>query len=137
MATGTKGDDLATRVNWKTANETQGILLDARFNCDASTTICFDDPDYTDPIQNDQARAVLLKSWYYLLSFIKNSGNPSFWTLLNLEGIHDSMSKVKAEYIERVEFVCTEFSKSENINLNGDCLKCKDQWGFAVKTIKA
>lgn len=137
MATGTKGDDLSTRVNWKTTNETQGILLDARFNCDASTTICFDDPDYTDPIQNDQARAVLLKSWYYLLSFIKNSSNPSFWTLLNLEGIHESMSKVKAEYIERVEFVCAEFSKSENVNLNGDCLKCKDQWGFAVKTIKA
>lgn len=137
MAAGTKGDTIGTREDWATTNETQGVLIDATFRCDASTTICFEDPDYTDPIQAEQARAVLVRSWWYLLGFIRMSSNPSFWTLLNLEGIAEAQQKTEAEYRERVQYVCDEFSKEENINLNGDCLKCKDQWGFSHSTIKA
>jgi hypothetical protein len=136
MAAGTKGDTLADRDTWATLNETQGVMLDVRFNCDANTTICTDDPDYTDPLQRDQARAIQMRAAWYLMKLIRSSSNPSFWTLLNLEEIHALMLEYDDQYKGRVGALCEEFSKSENINLYGDCLKCKDHWGFAVKTIR-
>lgn len=137
MAAGTKGDDLATRTDWATSNETQGVLIDAKFTCDASTTICAGEPDYTDPIQREQARAIQVKAASYLLSFIRSSSNPSFWTLLNLEQIADLQKQYHDQYAGRVEWVCGEFAKKENVNLYGDCLRCKDQWGFSIKTIRS
>ncbi len=135
MATGVKGDDLTTRDTWNRTNDLHGLVAEFTFACDKVTTLCEEDPDYTDPLQMQQALAVQARAAYYITSFIKSSGNVSFYTLLEGEELIGRMEAYNSAYKDYISYLCDEFTKPENINNYGDCLSCKDEWGFKVSTI--
>lgn len=135
MATGVKGDDLTTRDTWNRTNDLHGLVAEFTFACDKITTLCEEDPDYTDPLQMQQALAVQARAAYYLTSFIKSSGNVSFYTLLEGEELIGRMEAYNSAYKDYIGYLCEEFTKPENINNYGDCLSCKDEYGFKVSTI--
>ena len=135
MATGVKGDDVTLRDDFGHTNDLHGLVAEFSFACDRNTTLCDVNSDYSDPVQMEGARAVQMRAAYYLASLIKSSGNPSFWTLVGSDDLQDRINVYQSEYRQYVQYVCTEMSKPENINLYGDCLRCKDEWGFKVSTI--
>lgn len=148
MASGTYGTDLSTREDWTTSNETQGLLLDFQFTCNAQTTICNDGFDPNDPIQVARAYARLYLAGYKLLTMVKMSSNPSFWTNLNGDGIE----ALRKEYFEQYKnhigwydadtktvhgYLLNVFTEKENINRYGDCFTCRDPWGMKTSRIRA
>lgn len=141
MAAGTKGNDLTTRETWAKSSETQGMILDASFACDPLTTIC-GGPEgeavYTDDLMLAQAYAVLLLAGVKLLTMIQASSDPSFWTLLNADGVAAFKQEYTSKYKEIMQgFLCEQFPLEGNINRFGDCRKCKDPYGMKVSRIKA
>lgn len=147
MASGVKGNDIADREDWSTTNETQGLLLDFQFTCNAFTTLCNDGYDPQDPIQLTRAYARLYLAGYKLLTQVKMSSNPTFWTTLNGEGVEALRKQYFEEYRNRIGwyddkekvangYLLTTLMEPENINRYGDCLICKDQHGMQVSRIR-
>lgn len=145
MASGIKGDDLTVREDWSVDNETQGLLLDMQFTCNGLTTLCHDGYDPTDPIQLTRAYARLYLAGYKLLTMVKMSSNPSFWTNLNGEGIEALRKTYFEEYRNRIGWYDNDTRTMhgyllpalvEDINRYGDCYSCRDPWGMKVSRIR-
>lgn len=150
QAQGTSGDDLLNRENWQVFNPTHGIMLRVQFECDESSTICAETPNYTgDMFQLAFAHAVRYRAAFNLATSILNSTKIDRYTMT----AGDQLEKMRQEWhyewlsytsgprksdgtLERAGYLCEQLSKPENVNLYGDCRKCADQWGMRRSTIR-
>lgn len=132
MATGTRGNVIADRSTWVNTNETQGLLLDMQFGCDATKTICNGELDYVNnPFALAMAHAIRFKADAILIAKILTSSNVNRYTLLDGEVLGGMMNRFNSEYNDRVfRYLCPEISKPENLNNYSDCFTCNDPYAM-------
>lgn len=137
MAIGIKGNDLTTRADWTTTNETQGILLDMQFGCDTSKTICNGELDYVNnPFALAMAHAVRYKADAVLIAKILTTGNINRYSLLDGEVLSGMMNRFNAEYNDRVfRYLCPQIARPENLNTYSDCFTCNDPYAMVKSGI--
>lgn len=128
MAAGTFGADLAERDQWATENPTAGLMLRVRFECDERSSFCPQTPNYqTDHVLKVLAHAVRYRAGFNLLTDLKHSVEVNRWTLTAGDDLEALRKEYDDAFQKRIgEYLCPELSNRENINLYGDCRKCKD-----------
>ena len=144
MANGTYGNTIADREDWAHNNETQGLLLDIEFKCNALTAICSGTPDYDqDPLQMTYAYGARFAAGLELVEYITGS------TRVNREAITngDELELLRVNYTKemntRAEWLGEQLSEEPDdgnphsgVNTYSDCFTCKDPHGIQVKTIR-
>lgn len=132
MATGTRGTSIADRRTWINSNDTQGILLDMQFGCDASKTICNGELDYVNnPFAVAMAHAIRYKADAILLAKVLTTDNINRYSLMDGEVLANMMNKFNADYNDRVfRYLCPQIAKPENLNTYSDCFTCNDPYAM-------
>lgn len=118
----------------KADNSTFGVVVEIVAKCDSESVLCTEDADWSDPIMQEQARAVADLAASYLLSFVKSSTNVNRYVLLEGEQLLAHASAYKDAYYARLGKVVELLG--QNVTMNSDCLACKDAWGFKVSTTR-
>lgn len=144
MASGTYGNTLADREDWVHNNETQGLLLDVDFKCNARTAICSGSPDYEqDPLQMTYAYGSRFAAGLELVEYITGSTRVNREAITNgdqLELLRVNYTKEmnsRAEYLgEQLSDEPDEGNPHSGVNTYSDCFACKDPHGIQVKTIR-
>lgn len=153
QSSGIMGTDIAERENWtgqNGINETQGLMLRVKFDCDKRTAFCADEPDYMgDEIQNAIAHAVRFKAGANLVTRLLASTAINRYTMTAGETLaalrtewlyqYDGITKgvIGPDGVWQNGFVCMALSEPQNVNRYSDCLKCKDHWGMRVGSIRS
>jgi len=145
MAHGTKGDTLSDRDSWNHTNETQGIILDIEFGCEASKALCNGEPDYeNDMLQMGAARAVRYAAGSWIIETIINS---TAVTRETLTGDGQNYYRLKAVYEKAFEEWAFGYigatlvqppedgDPASGVNTYADCFACKEKSGFRKGTI--
>lgn len=138
MAAGTYGTDLSAREDWTVHDiPTQGLVLDMDFNCDTELTLCNGTPNFVgDPYQRTMAHAVRFKAGAYMAQALLMSPRISALTMTKGAQLEKLLKQYTGAYQSRVlEYLCPEFVKIENINMNSDCFTCQDERAMGVSTI--
>lgn len=145
MAHGTKGDTLSEREDWTHTNETQGIILDIEFGCEAARALCDGYPDYTnDPIQMSSAYAVRFAAGSWIMSTIINSTSVNRETLTgDGENYYRTKAIFEREFYARAhEYIGATLVQppddgdpASGVNTYADCFACKEKSGFRKGTI--
>lgn len=145
MAHGTKGNTLADRDMWTHTNETQGLLLDIEFGCEAVRTLCDGYPDYTnDPLQMSSAYAVRYAAGSYIISTLLASTSVSRETLTgDGENYYRTKAIFEKGFYERAhDYIGAtlvqppdEGDPASGVNTYADCFACKEKSGFRKSTI--
>lgn len=137
MAIGTRGNDIDDRSNWTKTNETQGLLLDIQFGCDAAKTICNGELDYTNnPLALTMAHAVRMKAGAIAINKVLATGAINQYTLMDGQLLSGIANKYTQDYNDRViSYLCQEIIKHENINTYSDCFTCQDLHGMVKRGI--
>lgn len=144
MAAGTYGDDLAERDSWIHANETQGLMLDIEFKCDARTVVCSGEPDYQqDPLQQAFAWGSRYEAALYIVDYLTGSTRVNREALAGGEELEQLRVSYMAKVKESSEWLAEQLTAEpddENprsgINTYSDCFACRDQHGMKVQTIR-
>lgn len=128
MVTGIQGSDISIIDDWRTqGNHTNGVLLDIQFSCNTETVICNGDLDYqSDPIAMALAGAYRYLTAYHLALKIIRDPEPTKFTMLPFDQLAKDVSLYSEEYNKRVQYICSQLSKPENINRSSDCFMCKE-----------
>lgn len=144
-ARGVKGTDLTNMRGWSYVNETQGLLLDLSFSCDAQTVLCSGTPDYTaDPIQNSFAHAVRYAAGVWLLDTLSVGSGVDRDALIGGEAV----GKLRIQYEGRFGKIITDYlipvlsdspkdgEPNSGVNTYSDCFICDDSDQPRVKPIQ-
>ena len=136
MAGGTYGTAIDNRDNWTHSNETQGLMIDVGFACDARTSVCTGTPDYeTNPHHSAFAHGARFSAALALVEDVTGS------TRVIRENIvdGDQMELLRVSYQKeidiRAEWLGSELSE-EGVNMFSDCFACKDAHGMQIQTIR-
>ncbi len=132
LAAGIKINDLASRDTVpNTTNETQGLVFEVEIGCKMDTVLCDEEFNFIDnPFAKVMAHAIRYRAAAIVLNKGIVSGNPSRYTLLDGDNVVYAIKQCMKEYSNRIDWLCEEISKPENINQNSDCLVCNDEYGF-------
>jgi hypothetical protein len=137
MANGTYGTTLSDRENWTHANETQGLMLDVEFKCDARATLCSGTPDYeTDPVQMSIAYGIRLAAALDVISQVTGSTHVIRDNIAGgdeLELLRVSLRKDKADI---VGYLVEVFTSPDGVNTYSDCFTCKSAQTITAKTMR-
>lgn len=145
MAHGTRGDALNTRDTWAHTNETQGIILDIEFGCEALRSLCDGEPDYdNDVIQSGAARAVRYAAGSWIISTLLASTSVTRETLTGdgenyyrtkaifEKGFNDwAIGYIGATLVQPPD----DGDPASGVNTYSDCFACKEKSGFKRGTI--
>ena len=136
MVSGTYGNDLSDRENWVHSNETQGLMLDISFACDARQALCTGTPNYdTDPHQSTFAYGVRFAAALYLVENITGSTRVIRENIVNGEQMELLRVSYTKEMNDRAEWLGQELS-GDQVNKYADCFVCKDETGLNVSTMR-
>lgn len=145
-ARGFKGNDLTNKRSFSFTNETQGLLLDMSFSCDAQTVLCNGAPDYEkDPVAMSLAYASRYRAGIYLIDVLAVGSRVDRDALLGGEAVGKlrqdysiSYKRIVEEYlIPKLSDAPEEDNPNSNVNLYSDCFTCKTSDQPSVRSIRS
>lgn len=123
MLAGTKGNDLSDRRNWVTENLLNGIMLDAKFDCNTSEIICKQNFNYEGEsgVALSMAYAIRYRAGAIALDEIMGSSEINRYTMMEKDTMSGKRNNFLKEYKERIAWIATQINWRAN-----DCLSCND-----------
>lgn len=132
MVGGVCGNTLSDRDDWMTSIDARGLILHGDFNCDIIGSLCSDHSDWSDnEIDLAIAHAIWYKAGEFLSAYVMDSEEVSRKTLLGVEQWNANRTFYNDRYIAMIDFIAENFEEDRN-----ECLKCKDSFGFKLRSQK-
>ena len=132
MCGGIQGNDITEREDWGGFITMNGLVFDVQFYCNTFNTLCNDSfTDFAaDPVDEAQAKPVWYKMGEIAMMATLASKELNIQTMTNQEAMVNYIAYYRGEYAKQITFI------GQNIDVaRSGCLACRDNYGYAKRTI--